>query len=144
MTVTVPVRHQFGAIPVIDGDDGLTRVILITTRDSKRWSIPKGNLMKGKKPHRVAEIEAFEEAGILGDADKTPLGSYDFLKRIDGGFVLARVDVYLLKVTEVLDDWPERKLRDVRAFLPHEAADVVNETGLVDMLRSLAPVELVP
>jgi len=56
---------QYGALPWRHGPHGL-EIMLITSRETKRWVIPKGWPMVGKKPHRVAEIEAFQEAGVKG------------------------------------------------------------------------------
>ena len=75
---------QYGVLPLVKGSDGLWRVILITSRDSGRWTIPKGNPIKGLKPHECAAQEAEEEAGLVGSVDKEPIGQYEFFKRRAG------------------------------------------------------------
>ena len=60
--------------------DGKIEVLLVTSRETKRWLIPKGWPMKGKKPHKAAAQEAEEEAGVKGEIKNKPLGSYDYWK----------------------------------------------------------------
>ncbi|MDK1483201.1 NUDIX domain-containing protein, partial [Sinorhizobium sp. 6-117] len=93
------VVEQIGAICHRFGENGSVQVLLITTRDSHRWTIPKGWPIKKLKPHRVAEREAWEEAGILGKAKKRPLGYYTYVKTLENGRkVVPVVAAHLLKV----------------------------------------------
>ena len=70
-------RRQFAALPIRLDDSGGTEVMLITSRETRRWVIPKGWPMKGRTPGQAAMVEAFEEAGLEGDiAGKAKLGSY--------------------------------------------------------------------
>lgn len=126
---------QFGVLPLIKGNDGTWRVILITSRDSGRWTIPKGNPIKGMKPREAAAVEAEEEAGLLGDMSKDPIGTYEFFKRRTTGFELAHVTVYSLKVKQQLSEFKEKGLRRVEAFLPDEAEDAIVEPGLKTLIR---------
>lgn len=126
---------QFGVLPLIKGSDGLWRVILITSRDSGRWTIPKGNPMKGLKPHQAAAVEAEEEAGLIGEMSKDPIGEYEFFKRRADSFELANVTVYCLKVKRQLPDFKEKALRRVEAFMPEDAEDAVIEPGLKSLIR---------
>ncbi|HEX2018774.1 MAG TPA: NUDIX hydrolase, partial [Aurantimonas sp.] len=72
-------RKQFAALPFRTDADGV-EVLLVTSRDTGRWVIPKGWPMKNRRPHRAAAIEAFEEAGVVGKASKVPMGTYDYDK----------------------------------------------------------------
>ena len=73
---------QFAALPFRVADDGL-RVMLLTSRETQRWVIPKGWPMRGRKPREAAAQEAFEEAGILGTiVGKRPVGSCHYSKRL--------------------------------------------------------------
>jgi 8-oxo-dGTP pyrophosphatase MutT (NUDIX family) len=126
---------QFGVLPLMKGSDGAWRVILITSRDSGRWTIPKGNPIKGKKPHEAAAVEAEEEAGLLGDMSKDPIGAYEFFKRREGSFELANVTVYCLKVKRQLSQYKEKGIRKIEAFLPEDAEDAVVEPGLKALIR---------
>lgn len=129
---------QFGVLPLIKGSDGEWRVILITSRDSGRWTIPKGNPIKGMKPHEAAAIEAEEEAGLLGDVSKDPIGAYEFFKRRANSFELANVTVYCLKVKRQLGQFKEKGLRRIEAFKPEDAEDAVMEPGLKTLIRQVS------
>ena len=113
--------------------------MLITSRETRRWVIPKGNPEKGLKPHALAAKEAYEEAGLVGEVGTRPVGSYRYAKRLGARkCVPCEVDVFPLAVERQLDDWPERGQRETRWFTPDEAALLVEEGGLVELLLSLA------
>lgn len=86
-TPTTPAAQltQIAALPLTVGDDGNVRVLLLTSRETKRWVIPKGWPMKGRKPYEAAAQEALEEAGVIGHTKKNPIGSYVYFKRRDSG-----------------------------------------------------------
>lgn len=110
--------------------------MLITSRDSRRWVIPKGNRMRGVHPQRAAEIEAYEEAGISGVLDPTPIGTFGYAKRrADGSVRSTRVDVFPLAVTAQSAHWPEQDQRDTRWFSLDEAAAAVDEPELRAIIR---------
>lgn len=133
----MPFKKQVAALPVRRTPTGQLRVLLVTSRETRRLVIPKGWPWPGVKDHKAAAEEAREEAGIRGRIGKSAIGSYSYEKRRLGGDVPVRVKVYLLEVDEVLDDWPEKDER-VRVWLtPTRAADAVAEEELADMLRNL-------
>ena len=134
---------QFAALPFRVADDGL-RVMLLTSRETRRWVIPKGWPMPGRKPREVAAQEAFEEAGILGTiVGKRPVGSYHYSKRLSAHHsILCEVSVFLLRVEQQLDEWPEKGQRDRRWFTPSEAYEAVDEGGLAEILRRTISVAL--
>ncbi|MFM6280510.1 MAG: NUDIX domain-containing protein, partial [Dolichospermum sp.] len=72
------------------------RIVLITTRDSGRWTIPKGNPIKGLALYEAAAREALEEGGLIGKVGKDALGVYDFWKRRTGHWELAKVSFAML------------------------------------------------
>jgi predicted NUDIX family NTP pyrophosphohydrolase len=76
--------------------DGKVRVLLVTSRDTGRWIIPKGNIKAGEMPCKAAENEAYEEAGVKGIIiGSSPLGMYTYFKKLDSGQVrAAMVEVY--------------------------------------------------
>ena len=85
-------------------------VLLITSRDTGRWIIPKGWPLKGKAPHKAAAREAREEAGIVGKINKRPLGSFFYEKRLKRGkIVVCEVQVFGLKVKRQKASWPEKE-----------------------------------
>lgn len=133
-------RQQAATLPV-RRKDGVTEVLLITSRETGRWVIPKGWLQKAAAPRVVAEREAFEEAGLIGTASKQPVGSYHYAKRLSATkTVTCEVSVFLLDVTGQADDWPERTQRRQRWMAPEAASRLVAEAGLAALLRRIAAV----
>ena len=117
--------------------------MLVTSRETRRWVIPKGNPEKGLEPHELAAKEAYEEAGLVGEVSPEPVGRYRYLKRLRGEkSVPIEVTVFPLAVERQLDDWPEKGQRETRWFTPAEAATLVEEGGLVAMLLELAAEEV--
>src|SRR5580700_8279053 len=78
-------RIQYAALPYRSTGSSGTEVMLLTSRQTKRWIIPKGWPMRGKTPHASAAREAFEEAGVIGQVAKRPIGSYSYVKGLEGG-----------------------------------------------------------
>ncbi|EIZ80933.1 hypothetical protein WSK_0325 [Novosphingobium sp. Rr 2-17] len=117
--------------------DAPIQILLITSRQSRRWVIPKGGLMKGLPPHAAASQEAEEEAGVLGATCPVPLGSYRYRKqRNSGASVWADVDVYPFAVTDELETWDEQHQRERRWFSLADAATAVDEPDLRALIRS--------
>lgn len=133
------VRSQIAALPWRRAPGSDLEVMLVSSRDTKRWVIPKGWPIKGMKPHQAAAIEALEEAGLEGKIEKTPLGAYHYGKRLDNGAVLAcKVDVYPLKVSKQRKSWPEKGQRVTRWFSAGDAAENVFEDELSALIRMIA------
>lgn len=129
---------HYGAICVRGGDDQL-EVLLITSRDSGRWVIPKGRPMSGRKAHQVAKLEAWEEAGVRGRANKRPCGVFGYGKTRGSGEVEpCVVQVHVLFVSALSDNFPEKGMRTRRWFSPADAAAAVVEPELQDLMRALA------
>jgi 8-oxo-dGTP pyrophosphatase MutT (NUDIX family) len=130
-------RTQYAALPFRMTDDGL-KVLLITSRETRRWVIPKGWPEKDVAPHELAAREAYEEAGIAGRIEPSPAGAFRYDKRLSvKKAVPVVVDVYLLEVERELDDWPEKGQRERRWMSPAQAALLVGESGLIEMLLRL-------
>lgn len=130
-------KIQIGAIPYRYRPDGLVEIMLVTTRETQRWIVPKGWPIRGLKGHEAAAREAMEEAGLLGDIGKKPVGRYTYWKRRTRDFVLCKVRLYLLAVTEQLPTWPEQDQRRSQWFTQADAADLVAEPALGTILRGL-------
>jgi 8-oxo-dGTP pyrophosphatase MutT (NUDIX family) len=130
------IVRQAGAIPFRRGPEGL-RVLLITSRDTGRWVIPKGHVEKGQTAAIAAAVEAYEEAGLAGVMSDFPLGFYTYGKRLRSGEVRpAAVEVYTFEVAVQMKKWPERKQRRLEWMDVATAAGLVHEAGLsVLMLR---------
>lgn len=117
-------------------------MLLITSRSTRRWVIPKGNMAGGMAPHLAAAQEAEEEAGVRGAVCPTPLGSYRYRKRRgSGASLMVDVDVFPLAVTDELEGWKEQAERERRWFTLAQAADAVDEFDLRDLMRSFSASE---
>ena len=130
--------RQCAALPFAE-EKGELRVLLVTSRETQRWVLPKGWTEKRLSPHALAAKEAFEEAGVVGEVEPRPIGRYRYLKRGPRDRVTpCSVRVFPLRVNRLLDDWPERRERQRRWFSAAEAAMAVEEGGLVTLLLGLA------
>jgi 8-oxo-dGTP pyrophosphatase MutT (NUDIX family) len=128
-------RTQYAALPFRKDADGAVQVMLITSRESRRWVIPKGWPIKSLKPGPSAAQEAFEEAGVLGPTGRRSLGAYHYDKRLRSGRTQhVRVMVYTLEVRETRDEWPEKGQRERRWTTPAEASGLVDEPELKALL----------
>lgn len=143
-------RVQHAVLPHRRGVDGALEVMLLTSRETKRWVVPKGWPMKGLKGHRTAAREAFEEAGLVGVVKPKPIGFYPYAKRMAGGSVIeCVVRVYPMRVAKQRKRWPERGEREAQWFTPEAAAAEVHEPELAALILGLAahlgaPTVLVP
>ena len=130
---------QYAALPWRSGET--LEVMLITSRETRRWVIPKGWPMKGRKSHATAALEALQEAGLLGKIENAPLGSYHYKKRLkNGAALLCRVDVYPLRVVRQRKNWPERRQRTTRWFPCGKAARLVDEPELTRLIKGFGKV----
>ncbi|MGH1419868.1 MAG: NUDIX hydrolase [Hyphomicrobiaceae bacterium] len=125
---------QCAALPFVICDDGMW-VLLVTTRKTRRWILPKGWPKMGHSPHEIAAKEAFEEAGVKGCTFKDSIGSYSEKKRLHVFVsVPCNLNVYPLEVTEQHIHWREEAQRD-RIWLPvKEAADRLSNKGLAQII----------
>jgi 8-oxo-dGTP pyrophosphatase MutT (NUDIX family) len=125
---------QVAALPYQSTAEGM-QVLLVTSRDTGRWTLPKGWPMKRLLPHEAAATEAFEEAGVRGAADEAAIGTYRYPKRLrDGTMVRCRVEVFALAVDSECEEWPEQAERNRAWMSPHEAAERVAEPELQALL----------
>lgn len=113
-------------------------VLMITSRDTGRWVIPKGWPIKGLSPAESALQEAFEEAGVVGTACEALLGSYRYDKVLsDKGVLSCEVDVFEVRLRGLLTDWPEKGQRRRKWYSAHEAVHLVAEPELASLLRRI-------
>jgi len=130
-------KKQFAALPFrIRGAD--LDVLLITTRRKRRWSLPKGWPIAAAKPHRTAEIEAFEEAGLVGKAKAKPVGRYKHRKEKGKRKVNCDICVFPLKVRKQKRSWPEREERDAMWLPACKAAARVHKPELSRLIERFA------
>ena len=131
-------KRQCGVLPVRFSPAGEVEVLLITSRETRRWVMPKGWPMKGRTAAEAAEIEAYEEAGVRGRTAKKRIGAYHYRKtELSGGARDLKVDVFLMHVQQELLDWPERRERERTWFSAEVAANLVAEDGLARLIRRL-------
>jgi len=112
---------------------GTLKILLVTSSDTGRWVIPKGNLEDGMTARESAEKEAYEEGGLVGKVATDSIGSYRYRKSETKGGQCCEVEVYLMKVGETLPKWPEASVRRRKWFSIKQAAELVAE----DRLREL-------
>lgn len=133
------IGKQIAALPMRWKKDGTFQVLMVTSRETKRWIMPKGWTMDGKKPWTAAEIEALEEAGAVGYIGHEVIGTYSYKKKLsDGSILTCEVDVYPMVVEQLKRTWKERDERKRKWFSAKGAAKRVSEPKLAKLLRSLA------
>lgn len=136
--IAIEFADQYGALPWRRRKDGAIEVMLVTSRVSRHWLIPKGWRISGKTECSSALREAYEEAGVRGDAKKQPLGQYRYTKVLkDGTSTPCIVTVFGLKVRKAVSKWPEAEQRTRQWFALEEAVGAVNEPGLAAFLAKL-------
>ncbi|WP_167072574.1 DUF47 family protein [Sphingomonas vulcanisoli] len=123
--------RQIAALPYRTVPSGAIEVMLVTSRETRRWVVPKGNTIRGLPPYEAAAHEAYEEAGVSGIMCPAPIGAYEYLKRKrDGTLRHTTVTVYPLAVTQQAEDWPESDERETRWFRLQPASEAVEEPDL--------------
>lgn len=132
--------QQFGALPYRFGPEGVLQVLLITSRTTRRWIVPKGWPVKHLKPAMAAAREAYEEAGVRGKTSRAPIGAFNYVKLLDGDgrAALCEVKVFALRVTHQCKRWPEQKEREARWMQVEEAAALVTDDSLRALLHEFA------
>ncbi len=128
---------QYAALPYIEVAGDL-RICLITSRETKRWVIPKGWPKAGLRPHELAAREAIEEAGLIGEIASDPIGTYSYSKRLRlFSTVTCQVAVFPLLVHTQRVHWREESERTLAWMSPDEAAQNVREPDLSRLLTAL-------
>ena len=129
---------QYAALPY-RVRNGTLEILLITTRRTQRWILPKGWPVEGHFPHDSAAFEALEEAGISGEMSAQPLGFYRYQKlRKSGEIVPCRVGVFAMRVTRQRRTWAEKEVRQTRWYSARQAAELVGERGLRPLILKFA------
>jgi len=135
---SAPPLLESGALAYRLDRKGGVRVLVVTTSKGKHWGIPKGRV----EPHLSfadnAAKEAYEEAGVRGEVAAISAGMYRTTKRLHTCEAVMEVWVYLLKVTETLDDFPEKGRREIKWVSCDEAAKLLREPLLVKLCHELA------
>lgn len=133
--------RQVAALPWRITDAGL-QILMITSRETRRWVVPKGGRMAGKTDPEAAAIEAMEEAGVQGRIKGAAIGVFRYAKwfREDDirPYVVA---LYPLHVLIQLGAWPEAHERERRWMSREQAASAVQEPDLAALIRAFSPDE---
>ena len=113
-------------------------ILLVTSRETRRWVTPKGWPMAGRSDPAAAAVEAFEEAGVDGVIAERSLGAFSYEKVLKTTEIRpVTAALYPLRVVVLRDDWPEKGQRERRWFTPAEAAEAVQEADLAALILSL-------
>ena len=130
-------RRQYAAIPIRINGSGKPKVLLLTSRGSKRWVIPKGWRIRKLGAAGTAAREAYEEAGVKGRIH-VPVGRYRYRKtELKARIGKITVKVFLMEVKRQVADWPEQRQRKTRWFKPRRAAALVAEPELAALLARI-------
>jgi 8-oxo-dGTP pyrophosphatase MutT (NUDIX family) len=126
-------QGQVAALPWRRGE--AVEILLISSRETRRWVIPKGWPMKGLSGPKSAEREAFEEAGVEGAIADKPIGTYTYAKRARSGAIQTlSVEVFPMLVETERKNWPERNERVRRWASVDDAAAAVDEPELKQII----------
>jgi 8-oxo-dGTP pyrophosphatase MutT (NUDIX family) len=131
-----PAR-QVGALPIEIGKNGQVYVLLVTSRETKRWVIPKGCPSRKMSDSKAAAREARQEAGVTGKIDRKPVGYYSYRKILPEGSRVVEVAIYALWVKKEQKSWSEQKERTRIWATFSEAAKMVREPGLQRLFNAL-------
>ncbi|SLN57711.1 NUDIX domain protein [Pseudoruegeria aquimaris] len=132
-------RQQYGAL-CYRLRDGEIQFLLITSRGTGRWIIPKGWPMDGRSPEEAAAIEAYEEAGAEGRTRTGSIGLYSYTKTMEREPDFpCEVAVYPMQVKGLKKEYPEAHQRRRRWFSRKKAAACVNEPELAALIRGFEP-----
>lgn len=132
-----PEFIQAAALCLREGKKG-REVLLVSSLTSGRWILPKGWPMKNRTLAGAALQEAWEEAGVIGKADETPVGFFTYEKLRGGGIpVSCRVEVFNIAVADLARDYPERARRKRKWMSPEAAAAAVDEPELKTLLLTI-------
>lgn len=125
----LPIR-QVAALPFRENSEGSLEVMLVTSRETLRFVIPKGWPMKGLPDWKAAAMEAKQEAGLIGNVGKKPIGTYRYWKRLERMFVPVTVSVFGLQVQLEKKRWREMAQRQRRWLTVTDAATLIDEPEL--------------
>ncbi len=113
------------------------KIILVTSLTTKRWIIPKGWIQEKLGAYRSAEIEAWEEAGILGNCNEEKFGDFEYTKILKDGTPLeCVVDVFPMKVVTQKVNFPEKNVRTLKWIDPKDAANFIENKSLTQLLKN--------
>lgn len=133
-----PKRLQVAALCYRNEGDS-KEVLLVTSRGTGRWILPKGWPINGLDAGQAALQEAWEEAGVRkGAVDGHAIGTYTYDKALDEGWSIEiETLVYPVEVEDMRETFPECRQRQRTWVAPAKAANMVREPELQSILRDL-------
>jgi 8-oxo-dGTP pyrophosphatase MutT (NUDIX family) len=134
----MPLLKQVGAIPIRKTPDGTLEILLVTSRDTGRWIIPKGWPSKRMSDSAAAAREALQEAGVTGKISRKVYGNYRYRKIDKENARLIDVDVFLLWVKKEKKNWREKTERQRTWFDIETASKKVREPKLRALIAKLS------
>ena len=134
------VRIQYGALPYRFSQFAALEILILTTRQSQRWIVPKGWPIRSLKPDKSAAQEAYEEAGVRGRVGAKPIGAFSYRKILDesGAEATCEVKVFPLLVKRQSVSWPESAQRIVQWVDPAKAIALIKEPELKALIAAFA------
>ena len=134
------MRVQYGALPYRFTPEAALEILVVTTRRTRRWIIPKGWPIKGLRPPKAAAREAYEEAGVTGRIGVKPIGTFTYDKALDEAGVEAtcEVKVYPLLVKRQAEVFPESEQRMLQWVDPARAIVLIKDAGLKKLVKAFA------
>jgi 8-oxo-dGTP pyrophosphatase MutT (NUDIX family) len=138
MNASTVSNIQYAALPWRRAE-GVIEFLLITTRNTGRWIVPKGWPLTGRTPAECAAQEALEEAGLIGKVATEPVGWFHYDKQRKSGEVVAcKVQVYPMEVARQRRSWAEKTVRQTHWCTLDEALSRVGEPGLRQLIQKFA------
>jgi 8-oxo-dGTP pyrophosphatase MutT (NUDIX family) len=113
---------QSGVIPFRVVDDTI-EVVLITSRSSGKWGIPKGIIERDLSPQDSAAKEAHEEAGVVGNVTDRVVAEYEYQKW--GG--TCKVQVFAMEAGAESEDCPAGRGDRIGQARTHRSPQTVSE-----------------
>lgn len=135
------VRTQFCALPYRI-KNGKVQILLITSRGTGRWILPKGWPMHASTPAQAAATEAYEEAGVKGTPIDHVLGFYSYVKRHEGHRLPVVAAVFAVEVEKLAKNWPEKEQRKRKWVSQKKAAQILSDRELRAIVRHFDPSKL--
>ncbi len=131
----ITIKRQSGVIPFLR-DGKKLKVMLITPKQMDDiWIFPKGKLEPHLSVAHSAELEAFEEAGVMGKIiSGQPVGNYTYSKYEN----TYKVDLFLFEIDKVLDDWQESHIRKRTLASLKKADKLLSDKSLRKILKKAA------
>ena len=118
---------------------GKKYVLLISSRGSKQWILPKGWLEDDLTEGKLAALEAKEEAGVITRPEKIKkMGAYRYNKRLSQKRCMrVHINVYSMPVKRLKKKFKERQQRKRKWVTIRKAIKLVSDEDLQAFLKKI-------